>query len=167
MTHWFDLEPVGADFFDTAPHIFTYSIDLTAQPDDVWAGLTADEPLSWCRLLTKVHYTSPRPYGVGTRRIAEVGGGAMQMREKFITWDDETRRHSFYVEQSNVPLFQSFAEDYRVDELAVGSRLQWTFAFSPRPKLSLAVCGGLPVNSLIFSSFVRDTKRHFGSAPRH
>ena len=115
----------------------------------------------------KVHYTSPRPYGVGARRIAEVGGGAMQMREKFITWDDETRRHSFYVEQSNVPLFQSFAEDYRVDELAVGSRLQWNFAFSPRPKLSLAVRGGLPVNSLIFSSFVRDTKRHFGSAPRH
>ncbi|MCX6477764.1 SRPBCC family protein, partial [Rhodococcus sp. (in: high G+C Gram-positive bacteria)] len=121
MTHWFDLEPVGVDFFDTAPHIFTYSIDLAAEPDAVWAGLTADEPLSWCRLLTKVHYTSPRPYGVGTRRIAEVGGGAMQMREKFITWDDETRRHSFYVEQSNVPLFQSFAEDYRVDELAVGS----------------------------------------------
>ncbi|RZL67204.1 MAG: SRPBCC family protein, partial [Rhodococcus sp. (in: high G+C Gram-positive bacteria)] len=101
MTHWFDLEPVGVDFFDTAPHIFTYSIDLAAEPDVVWAGLTADEPLSWCRLLTKVHYTSPRPYGVGTRRIAEVGGGAMQMREKFITWDDETRRHSFYVEQSN------------------------------------------------------------------
>ena len=52
MTHWFDLEPVGVDFFDTAPHIFTYSIDLAAEPDVVWAGLTADEPLSWCRLLT-------------------------------------------------------------------------------------------------------------------
>ena len=77
MTHWFDLEPVGVDFFDTAPHIFTYSIDLTAQPDDVWAGLTADEPLSWCRLLTKVHYTSPRPYGVMSSRANDPLAGSV------------------------------------------------------------------------------------------
>ncbi|QNG20559.1 SRPBCC family protein [Rhodococcus triatomae] len=159
----FDMTPVGSDFFDSAPMRWRYSIDVAAPAESVWAGLTTQRPLSWCRLLTDVEYTTSGPYGIGTTRTAVLAHGAMRMNEQFFRWDEENTRHSFFVTGSNVPLFSAFAEDYLIQSTPTGSRLVWTFALAPRRGFGVAARLGSPVNKFVFTTFVRDTRTHFGT----
>lgn len=165
MTHWFKLDPVDGSFLDTAQHRYVFAMDLCSPADQVWAGLTDQQPLTWCRMLTHVAYTSPAPFGVGTTRTSEVAWGALKFRERFFAWDDCARRHSFYVEKVNVPLVRAFAEDYQVIPTDTGCRFTWTFAFDANPSLSPAVKLALPGIRMLLRSFVKDTEKAFGTAP--
>ncbi|GAB3005642.1 SRPBCC family protein [Saccharothrix stipae] len=147
------LEPFDVDFFDSAPQLHRHVLELPVSPERVWRGLTASNPLWWCRLLSSVEYTSPRPFGVGTTRTAAVLG-VLRLREHFIRWE-EGRRQSFLVDQANLPVFRRFGEDYLVERADDGCRLTWTFAYEP------AVKAGGRVNAVVFNSLVADTKRHF------
>ncbi|MFJ6675999.1 SRPBCC family protein [Actinosynnema sp. NPDC091369] len=147
------LEPFDVDFYDAAPQRRSYVLDLPVSPERVWRGLAASNPLWWCRLLSSVEYTSPRPFGVGTTRTASVLG-VLRLREVFIRWE-EGRRQSFAVDRANLPVFRRFGEDYLVERAAEGSRLTWTFAYEP------AIKAGDRLNALVFDSLVADTRRHF------
>ena len=159
MTRWFDLKPCGEGFFDTASHRRSYTVELPAPPADVWAGLTGVSPLAWCRLLGCGRYTSPRPFGVGTTREI-TAARTVRLREEFLRWE-EGRRHSFWVTQSNVPLFRRFAEDYLVEPAPGGTRFTWTFAFEPAPVLARPAALTLLPAALVFRSLIGDTTRHF------
>ncbi|MEU4743670.1 SRPBCC family protein [Actinosynnema sp. NPDC023658] len=148
------LEPFDVDFFDSAPQRRSYVLDLPVSPERVWRGLTASNPLWWCRLLSSAEYTSPRPFGVGTTRTATVLG-VLRLRERFIRWE-EGRRQSFLVDRANLPVFRRLGEDYLVERAAGGSRLTWTFAYEPGAKASERV------NAVVFNSLAADTRRHFG-----
>ncbi|MFI9006754.1 SRPBCC family protein [Actinosynnema sp. NPDC053489] len=149
------LEPFDLDFFDSAPQRHSYVLDLPVSPERVWRGLAASNPLWWCRLLSSVEYSSPRPFGVGTTRTAAVLG-VLRLREVFIRWD-EGRRQSFAVDRANLPLYRRFGEDYLVERSGGGSRLTWTFAYEPAVKV------GGRLNTLVFDSLVADTRRHFSA----
>lgn len=157
------MDPVDETYFESARYREVLRLRLRAPADEVWTGLTAERPLTWCRRLTDVHYTSPAPYGVGTTRTAVVGWGALKLHERFFVWDDDARHHSFLVESANLPLFRAFAEDYQVEPEGSGSLFTWTFAFDPRPGAGAVVAAGAPASRrLLFGSFGRDTLRHFG-----
>ncbi len=141
------------DFFDSAPERRSYELDLPVSPERVWRGLTASNPLWWCRLLSSVEYTSPRPFGVGTTRTAAVLG-VLRLHEVFFRWEDH-RRQSFRAERANLPVFRRFGEDYLVERTPDGCRLTWTFAYEPALKFG----GG--INTKVFTSLVADTRRHF------
>ncbi|MFI7000090.1 SRPBCC family protein [Nocardia sp. NPDC050175] len=160
MTPRFTLDPVDETFFRTAPLTWRFVVDLAAGPDDVWAGLTARRPLSWCRMLTDVQFAGTGPYDETSTRIAEVGK-IVTLHEQFFRWSDTDRRHSFYVTESNLPVFRSFAEDYQVVPTSTGSRLIWTFAIVPRRGFGPA----LRLNRVLFASLAADTRRHFGKPP--
>ncbi|PSL56928.1 polyketide cyclase/dehydrase/lipid transport protein [Saccharothrix carnea] len=149
------LEPFDVDFFDSAPQRHSYVLDLPVSPERVWRGLAASNPLWWCRLLSSVEYTSPRPFGVGTTRTAAVLG-VLRLREVFIRWE-EGRRQSFAVDSANLPVFRRFGEDYLVERSGEGCRLTWTFAYEPAFKV------GGRLNAVVFGSLVADTKRHFSA----
>lgn len=142
------------DFFDSAPQRHSFVLDLPVSPERVWRGLAASNPLWWCRLLSSVEYTSPRPFGVGTTRTATVLG-VLRLHEHFIRWE-EGRRQSFMVDRSTLPVFRRFGEDYLVERAGYGCRLTWTFACEP------AVKAGARLNAAVFTSLVNDTRRHFG-----
>jgi hypothetical protein len=163
MARWFDLEPFDADSFESAKHRFTYVMDLPVPAAEVWAGLVAETPLAWCRLLHDGKYTSPRPFGVGTTREVGVGvgRGLLKLREQFFRWE-EGRRHSFSVVQMNVPTFRRFGEDYLVEDTAAGCRFTWSFALDTPSKLGPLGLGIVGPNIGIFKSLVHDTRRHFG-----
>ncbi|MFI5778854.1 SRPBCC family protein [Nocardia sp. NPDC051570] len=158
----FVLDPVDETFFDTAPLRWRFPIDLAADPDQVWAGLTARRPLWWCRMLTDVRFVNDPPYGPGAARTVELGR-TLRMEEHFFRWEEHRRRHSFYVTRANLPLFASFAEDYRVDATARGSRFVWTFAMAPRRGFTASSAIGRPMTWALLASLVRDTSRYFGS----
>lgn len=164
MARWFDLEPFDAESFDSAKHRFSYPIDLPVPADEVWAGLVADRPLAWCRLLHNGNYTSPRPFAVGTTREVGVGVGTglLTLREQFFRWE-EGRRHSFSVLQTNLPGFRRFGEDYLLEDTDSGCRFTWSFAFDTPSKFGPLGLVLVPPNIGIFKSLVRDTRKHFGA----
>lgn len=157
----YTLDPVTDEsFFETATHTMRYDIDLDVDAEQVWQGLIADKPLAWCRALDGA-YTSDRPFGVGTARTVKVAK-LLLLNERFFIWDEATRRHAFFVEAANLPLFRTFAEDYLVTPTPRGCRFTWRFAFEPRERMRLPVAVSHPLNrKVLFDGFIRDTTRHF------
>lgn len=155
----FRLEPTDPDFVTSAPQRYVYVMELPVPPDKVWDGLVADSPLPWVRGLS-IEWTSPRPFDVGTSRIARGGFGAIRLHERYVVWE-EGYRNSFVVERANVPLFRRFAEDYLVEPTPDGCRFTWTFAVEPRGPRAVAAVDNL-IQRGMFAQMAADTRRHFG-----
>jgi hypothetical protein len=155
----FALQSCDEGFFETAPARYVAAMDVPLPADRVWADLTSDETLAWCRAVSRVTWTSPRPFDVGTTRSVRLRGRLLVVDERYFRWDDG-RRKSFCVVGASLPLFRRFAEDFVVEAIAPGSsRLTWTIAAEPFP----ATRPGAPVNALLARSLFRDTRRHFGA----
>ena len=155
---WFKTQPVEEDFFDTAPFRLVGEFEVQRPAAEVWAELTEDNPLAWCRILQRVTWTSPRPFGVGTTRTARALGGLNVIKERFFRWE-EGRRKSFYVLEGTLPLFRRFAEDYLVEPTSETScKFTWTIAAEPRMPAPLAD----PLNSRLLGTLFVDTRKHYG-----
>lgn len=161
MTRRFALESADAGFLDTAPHVFRYEKHYDATPERVWESLQSDESLAaWGNTVGSVTWTSPRPFGVGTTR--EVGTGPTRMHERFFRWDEGTG-YSFYVYESNVPLFRRFAEDYRVEPDGTGTRFTWVVAIEPVGPLRLPLKALAPVLKAGFGRAASDGQKYFAA----
>ena len=153
------LAPVDESYFARAPQLFVGTWSIAQPAERVWAELTGDRPLHWCRGLS-IAWTSPKPFGVGTTRRARVLGGAMTVEECFFLWD-EGRRYAFYFTHANLPVFASVGEDYVVEPDGPDRcRFTWRVAMTPTPLGR----PGAPVNKLLFSRFFRDTGRYFNAS---
>ena len=124
---------------------------------DVWAELTTDNPLGWCRIIDRIEWTSPRPFTLGTTRTVYSLRGTSNFRELFFRWEEGARK-SFYVLQATSPVFRSFAEDYLVEPTSETTcRFTWTIAYTPR-----AAARPLnPVSKRILSTLLADTGKHY------
>lgn len=164
MPLWFNLKPVdNLAFFKSAPIRLSYTMHLNASADEVWAGLVADKPLAWCKALDG-HYTSSRPFGVGTTREVGANFNLIQLKERFFVWDEANRTHAFCVEQCNAPAFSAFAEYYEVTPTERGCQFVWKFALEGRPGLGLLLKLSNPIAKwVLFDGFIRDTEKRFGT----
>jgi hypothetical protein len=155
---WFSTGPVQESFFDDAPFRLTDTFEIARPAEQVWAELTDENTLWWCRALSAVTWTSPRPFGVGTTRSVKTIGGTAVLRERYFRWAEGSRK-SFYVYESTLPVFRRFAEDYLVEPAGESAcRFTWTIAAEPRPFARPAD----PVNRLLLSGLFHDTRRHYG-----
>lgn len=155
---WFSAQPVDETVFQSAPFLMRETFEVPQPASAVWAELTGQKPLWWCRILDCT-WTSPRPFGVGTTREVKVLRGALTIREHYFRWDESATRHSFYVTQASVPLFRWLAEDYLVEPVSeTSSRFTWTIAAQPRMPAPLAD----PPNRLLLGTMFTDTRRHYG-----
>lgn len=153
----FKNEPVDETFFETAPVRLSDTVSIARPASDVWAELTADNTLWWCRIIDEVRWTSPRPFGVGTTRTVKSLKGANVINEYYFRWD-EGRRKSFYVVESSAPMFKRFAEDYLVEPMSDNScEFTWTIAYESTPAMKL----GRPVNDRILRTLHKDTRNHY------
>lgn len=156
---WFRCRPADETFLDQAPLRLRGEFLIARPAKRIWADLTSDNPLSWCRILQRVEWTSPRPFGVGTTRTVRALWGANVLREEYFRWE-EGRRHSFFVVEASAPLFRRLAEDYLVEPTGEGScRFTWTIAVEQTPLGRL----GTPVNKRILETLLRDTRLHYGA----
>lgn len=154
----FSHPPVEESFFESAPSRLRGRFEIGRPAADVWAELTEEHPLGWCRVIQDISWTSDRPFGIGTTRTARALWGTTVLDERYFTWE-EGRRHSFYVVRSSSPLFRRFAEDYLVEPTGEGScRFTWTIAYEPRSAARL----GEPVNKRILGTLFADTAKHYG-----
>ena len=152
------LKPVDESFFASAPELYSDTFAIARPAEKVWADLVSDKPLAWCRGLS-LHWTSKRPFGVGTTRQAVSLGGVVKLKERYFIWEDG-HRQAFYVTEANLPLFKRFAEDYVVEpDGADRCRLTWKFAIEP----SALGRPGAPLNALIFRRMFAET-RHYNAS---
>jgi hypothetical protein len=165
MTRWYSLEPADETFFDTAPYVYRFPVELEVPPERVWESLTSDRSLAdWGLGLHSLEWTSPRPFGVGTTRTVVLPGKAMALRERFFRWE-EGQRTSFYLAESNRPLLRRLAEDYLVEKTSAGSRFTWTIALEPAARTGALLRRTSPVNALMFRAVPIRAKSYFARHP--
>jgi hypothetical protein len=156
---WFAAEPADEAFFDSAPLQLRQTFAIPFAAEKVWGDLTSENPLWWCRVIQRISWTSPPPFGVGTTRTARALGGLNVINERFFRWE-EGRRQSFYAVEVSVPGFHRFAEDYLLEPAGEAScRFTWTIAVEPKPAARFTA----PANRMLLSSLFTDTRRHYGA----
>lgn len=160
MGPWFKCGEAEEEFFDSAPALLRARFAIAKPAAEVWADLTCEHPLDYCRVIDDISWTSSRPFGVGTTRTATALKGANILRERYFRWE-EGRRHSFAVLETTSPFFRRFAEDYLVEPTGESSCLYtWTIAYEPR---SAAVLLN-PVNKRLLATLFTDTAKHYGAS---
>lgn len=139
-------QPVSEDYLAGATVRVHHAFPVPASA--VWAALLdADAWTKWLPI-TKVTWTSPQPFGVGTTRTVEIGKQIVE--ETFFGWD-EGKRMAFRFERSTLPV-SAAVEDYRVVPTDGGCELHWTgraSAFWPlgfliNRQLAAGIRSGLP-----------------------
>ena len=162
---WHRLESVDDSFFVAADHRYEFPIDLDVPPERVWESIASDESVAaWGLGVQSLHWTSPRPFGIGTTREVKLPLGIMTVRERFFVWD-EGKRYAFEVYEANRGFYRRFAENYVIEPRGNGSRLTWTIAVEPQPKLRRLVDLGRPLNRLAFGQFARGARSYFAKHP--
>jgi uncharacterized protein YndB with AHSA1/START domain len=119
---------VDIGFLDTASARFEATVDIAATPEQIFDAFEdAHAWTVWALPITKVEWTSPKPFGVGTTRTVTMTGG-MVGEEEFIAWD-RGKRMAFCFTGCSVGTVNAFAEDYHVTRLDDGRcRVRWIMA---------------------------------------
>ena len=159
MARWHPLEPVDAEFFASAPHIFRYQELFNATPEQVWNSLVSDaSAAAWGRLVKEVRWTSSPPLGVGaTRQAAALG---TRSRSRYFRWD-EGQGYALYVYESTAPIFKRLAEDFVLQPSGGGTLFQWTVALEPKSAFALPCKVFAPVLNTVYGRLAHDGKRYF------
>jgi polyketide cyclase/dehydrase/lipid transport protein len=164
VARWYAVETADERVFTSAPYVFRYEKTLAAPPAAVWESLASDESLAaWSSTVTAVTWTSPRPFGVGTTREVVLAPGLARVHERFFRWD-EGQGYSFAVYEANLPVFETFAEDYAVEPHGPdgdSTRFTWTVAIEPKRAFALPFKPLAPVLKLAFGRLAADGERHF------
>ena len=158
---WHGLQDADASFLECAPEIHRYATELPVAPATVWASLASDESLAaWSMdlgLSLRVHWTSPRPFGVGATRDVRLPMGLITLRERFFRWD-EGRGYSFCAVAANRRGLRRFAEDHRLEPRPGGALFTWTVAIEPSVR---ALRAAAPLNRVGFGRTAAAARRYF------
>lgn len=111
--------PVGEDYLSKGATVVRHTFPFP--PSAVWAALLDAEAWTQWLPITKVTWTSARPFSIGTTRTVEIG--PQKIEETFFAWD-EGKRMAFRFERSSLPL-SAAVEDYRVVPATGGCELVW------------------------------------------
>ena len=155
MATMHQCQPVDAAFIDSARFRFSNSVDIPATPAQLFEIFEdADAWPRWARVITRVVWTSPPPYGPGTTRTVHMLGGLVG-KEVFLDWDPG-RHMSFRFTECSTSLVSAFAESYDVVPTAGGCRLTWTLALGGAPSTNVSLMLLRPVLNCGFRRFLHD-----------
>jgi uncharacterized protein YndB with AHSA1/START domain len=126
-----ECRKVDLSYFETAPARFQAEVVIAADPERIFEVFEdAHAWTVWALPITAVHWTSPRPFGVGTTRTVHMIG-SMIGEEQFIAWE-RGKRMAFYFTRCSKSNVAAFAEDYHVEDLGDGRcRVSWMMAMEP------------------------------------
>lgn len=159
MTTMYPCELVDLSFIQNAPYRFSNSVDLAITPEQVFEVLSdAESWPQWAKVITKVTWTSPQPYGVGTTRTVDMLGGLVG-DEEFLAWEPYSYLAFRFNTASNKAI-AAFAEEYRVVPTPGGCRLTWTVAQKPNGSAKWGLILGGPVMNLSFKWFLSNLRRY-------
>ena len=132
---------VGLDFFTTAKQRQHAHQIIAATPDRIFDHF--EDPHAWtvwAMPITKVVWTSDKPYTIGSTRTVHMRGGLIGY-EEFLAYD-RGRHMAFRFNEVSKPGIGAFAENYVVTPLDERrSLVEWTMAMEstgPGARLSTA-----------------------------
>ncbi|WP_328400609.1 SRPBCC family protein [Nocardia sp. NBC_00403] len=158
MARKYALDESDDTFLATAGRRYVHVIDLLAPPGRVWEALCADDALvSWSSIVTRVEWTKPRPFGVGTTRVVTLAG-AVRLEERFYRWNVDERM-TFTVDAASVPGLRRFGEDIALEKTTGGTRLTWTFALEGETGVQPLLWLLDPANRIVTSGIARGIGR--------
>ncbi|BDN81931.1 MULTISPECIES: SRPBCC family protein [Mycobacterium] len=159
----FPCERVDLSFVEPdsgqAPFLYRNSVDLAITPEQLFEVLSdAESWPSWAPVITKVTWTSPPPFRVGTTRTVEMRGGLVG-NEEFIAWEPFSHM-AFRFNECSTQAVAAFAEDYRVEVIPGGCRLTWTMAQKPAGPARLGMMLSGPLLNLGLRRFLRKLRSY-------
>ncbi|MHA3022235.1 SRPBCC family protein [Mycobacterium sp. BMJ-28] len=166
----YPCEQVDLDFISEAPFRFVSTVDLAITPEQVFEVLAdAQSWPHWATVITKVTWTSPAPYGVGTTRTVHMRGGIVG-DEEFLSWEPHSHM-AFRFNQASTTAIAAFAEDYWVvpttdADVAAGAtpggcNLTWVMAMKPNGTAArLGMTAARPVMAWLFQRFLHNLRRY-------
>lgn len=128
----FETDKVDMSYFQNAPYLFRSEITVRCTPQQLWASFEdADAWPAWAMPITKVEWTSEKPFGIGTTRSVSMLGNLVG-HEEFLAWEP-LKQMAFRFNQVNKPdMIQSFGERYDITDLGNGlTHLVWTVGMQP------------------------------------
>ena len=160
MTTMYPCERVDLDWITTAPFRFSNGVDLAVTPEQLFDVLAdAQSWPQWAKVITKVTWTSPKPYGVGTTRTVDMLGGLVG-DEEFLAWEPHLHM-TFRFNESTSSAISAFAEDYRIVPTATGRHLTWIMALRPNGVAGrFGLFTGQPVMAWLFQRFLHSLRRY-------
>ena len=128
----FETDKISLDYFLTAPYVFRSQVTIRCTPQQLFASFEdADAWPTWAMPITKVEWTSPKPYGVGTTRSVSMLGNLVG-HEEFLAWEPCTHMAFRFNQVNRDNAIGAFGEDYHVTDLGNGNvKLVWTVAMQP------------------------------------
>ncbi|MCV7213578.1 SRPBCC family protein [Mycolicibacterium canariasense] len=156
----YPCEPVDLDFISEAPFRFVSTVDLAITPEQVFEVLAdAESWPQWASVITKVTWTSPQPYGVGTTRTVHMRGHIVG-DEEFLSWEPYSHM-AFRFNQASTNSIAAFAEDYWVVPTGDGCNLTWVMAMKPNGTAArLGMTVFRPVMAWMFQRFLHNLRRY-------
>ena len=127
---WFTLRREGVEFVERARSVHVAEATMTAPRACVFdAFVDPDGWPDWFPNVQRATYTSRPPFGIGTIRVAHVGG--TRWVEEMVAWDDG-RRWAWTVLRASVPFAKAQVECFEFADAGAGTRIRWTLALDPR-----------------------------------
>ena len=160
-----DCRTVDLDYFETAPESFRYEVVLSASPERVFEVFEDAESWPvWADAITRVTWTTPKPFTVGTKRTVDLKGG-LRADEYFMAWR-QNERMAFYFERTSKPVLQSFAEDYQLEAVGNGkTKLVWRVAFESRGLMAYLSPLLRPVVRAMLARIMKGLERYLKDHP--
>lgn len=161
---WFDCTPFAVDYFDRAEQRFVNEVELAVSPARLFEIFEDEVSWTvWVPGITRVEWTSDKPYGVGTTRTVTFVGG-MEVYEDFIEWKaGELMAFTFYGTTQDV--WERFGELYEVTDLGGDRcRLRWTVGYAPRGVFKLIHPLVKPLMGFVLATFLKKLQAYCDSA---
>lgn len=126
------VRPVGPEELADSSDLQVFEQTIRATPAQIFEVFAdAKSWPEWVEAITHAEWTSPPPYGAGSTRDVTLRGGIL-LKEEFVLWE-EGERMFFTITAMNRPLFESFAEEYKLTDNGDGScSLRWSLHLRAR-----------------------------------
>ncbi len=155
----YPCELVDLNFIQSAPFRFSNTVDLAITGEQLFEVLAdADAWPKWAKAITKVTWTSPKPFGVGTTRTVDMLGG-LRGDEEFLAWEPNSYL-AFRFNACSSSVVAAFAEEYRIMPIPGGCRLTWTVAQKPAGLARAGLVLGGPLMKLTFKWFLTNLRSY-------
>lgn len=152
----FKCNPVDLHFFETAPYLYQFQVEIDAPADEVFKVFKDWQTWpKWYKGIRKIEAVGSQLNGLGARRITTMKNG-VAADETFYIWE-ENRRISFYTTGTNIPCARSLAELYELTPLSEEHcRFNYTVGLDPIFPLGLSGQYGKQVAKSVFKDAAKD-----------
>lgn len=162
---WFDMEEVGLDFIERAPHVLESVAVANASPERVFEIFsTAEHDKVWFPYYQGGGWTSPEPRGVGTTRDVELS--FLCTKERYLAWD-RGRRIAMVFTSATVPIARAMLQDIRFEPIFGGkARITSRVYYATSPVVAPVHPAARIFFGRLFSDATRNLARFATENPR-